>query len=95
MTAKSPYCAKGSHARQKGDQRMTQMTLKHRVRINVCDEHGRKQPVLRSGTARLPKRLLKWLFGDFCEVLVLTPGKTVGEVESHEVPPEVTVDAPV
>ena len=65
---------------------MTQMTLKHRVRINVCDEHGRKQPVLRSGTARLPKRLLKWLFGDFCEVLVLTPGKTVGEVEIHEVP---------
>lgn len=74
---------------------MTQMTLKHRVRINVCDEHGRKQPVLRSGTARLPKRLLKWLFGDFCEVLVLTPGKTVGEVEIHEVPPEVKEDAPV
>ena len=74
---------------------MTQMTLKHRVRINVCDEHGRKQPVLRSGTARLPKRLLKWLFGDFCEVLVLTPGKTVGEVEIHEVPSEVTSDASV
>ena len=45
--------------------------------------------------ARLPKRLLKWLFGDFCEVLVLTPGKTVGEVEIHEVPPEVKEDAPV
>ena len=48
---------------------MSQMTLKHRIRINVCDEHGRRQPVLRSGTARLPQRLLKWLFGDFCEVL--------------------------
>ena len=63
---------------------MTQMTLKHRVRINVCDEHGRKQPVLRSGTARLPKRLLKWLFGDFCEVLVLIPGTSVRNIEIHE-----------
>ena len=43
----------------------------------------------------VPKRLLKWLFGDFCEVLVLTPGKTVGEVEIHEVSPEVKEDAPV
>ena len=63
---------------------MTQMTLKHRVRINVCDEHGRKQAVLRSGTAWLPKRLLKWLFGDFCEVLVLTPGTSVRNIEIHE-----------
>lgn len=54
---------------------MTQMTLKHRVRINVCDEHGRKQPVLRSGTARLPKRLLKWLFGDFCECWCSPPAR--------------------
>ena len=42
------------------------MPLKHRVCINVCDGRGNKQPVLRSGTARIPKRLLKWLFGDFC-----------------------------
>ena len=59
---------------------MAQMTLKHRVRINVCDERGHRQPVLKSGTARLPKRLLKWLFGDFCQVLVLTPGKSVDEL---------------
>ena len=63
----------------------TLFPLKHRVRINVCDDRGHTQPVLRSGTARIPKRLLKWLFGDFCEVLVLTPGQTVGEVEIHEV----------
>lgn len=74
---------------------MTQMALKHRVRINVRDERGQKQPVLRSGTARIPKRLVKWLFGDFCEVLVLTPGKTVDEVEIHEIPSEVDKDAPV
>ena len=74
---------------------MTQMALKHRVRINVRDEHGQKQSILRSGTARIPKRLVKWLFGDFCEVLVLTPGKTVDEVEIHEIPSEVDKDAPV
>ena len=63
---------------------MTKIPLKHRVRINVCDERGCTQPVLQSGTVHIPKRLLKWLFGDFCEVLVLTPGKTVNEVEIHE-----------
>ena len=68
---------------------MTQIPLKHCVRINVCDEHGGKHPVLRSGTTRLPYRLLKWLFGDFCEVMVLTPGKTVDEVEIREESPEV------
>jgi hypothetical protein len=82
--------------RQKGGLKMHQtMPLKHRVCINVCDGRGNKQPVLRSGTARIPKRLLKWLFGDFCEVLVLTPGMTVGEVEIHELPREVDSDAPV
>ena len=74
---------------------MAYKPLKHRVRINVCDDSGHKQPVLKSGTARLPQRLLKWLFGDFSEVLVLTPGKTVDEVEIHELPTEVTDDAPV
>lgn len=71
------------------------MPMKHCVRINVCDERGHRHPVLHSGTTRIPKRLLKWLFGDFCEVLVLTPGKTVGEVEILELPPEVNRNAPV
>lgn len=74
---------------------MTKIPMKHRVRISVCDAHGRKHPVLRCGTKRLPRRLVKWLFGDFCEVLVLTPGKTVGEVEIRKVPGEVTEDAHV
>lgn len=69
------------------------MPLKHRVCINVCDRRGNKHPVLRSGTAQIPQRLLKWLFGDFCEVLVLTPGMTVGEVEIHELSREVNSDA--
>ena len=31
---------------------------------------------------------MRFLFGDFCEVLVLTPGRTVCGVEIHEVRPE-------
>lgn len=69
------------------------MPLKHRVCINVCDRRGNKHPVLRSGTAQIPQRLLKWLFGDFCEVLVLTPGMTVCEVEIHELSREANSDA--
>ena len=71
------------------------MNLQHRVQINIADRSGQKKQVLGSKKVRLPQRLLNLIFGDFCEVLVLTPGKTVGEVEIHEVPPEVTEDAPV
>lgn len=67
----------------------TTIPLKHRVSINVCNERGHREPVLHSSKARIPKRLLRWLFGDFCEVMVLSPGKTVCAVEIHEVPMEV------
>jgi hypothetical protein len=40
--------------------------------------------VLESGHIRLPKKLLTFLFGEFCEVLVLTPGETVQGVEIQE-----------
>ena len=60
------------------------MKLKHRVRINIADRAGQKQEVLQSGHRCLPKRLLTFLFGDFCEVLVLTPGETVQGIEIKE-----------
>lgn len=60
------------------------MSLRHRVRINIADRNGRKQEVLQSGSVSLPKRLLTWIFGDFCEVLVLTPGETVRGIEIQE-----------
>lgn len=60
------------------------MKLKHRVRINVADSRGRKKEVLRSEHRRISKRLLRLLFGEFCEVLVLTPGETVEGIEIRE-----------
>ena len=58
--------------------------MKHMVKIAVSD-NSKKTQVLAGGSIKLPKRLLRWLLGDFCEILVLTPGKTVQGVEIQEV----------
>lgn len=60
------------------------MRLKHKVKINIADLNGHKQEVLQSERRSIPKRLLTFLFGDFCEVLVLTPGETVQGIEIKE-----------
>lgn len=58
--------------------------MKHKVKIAVSNG-SKKTQVLTSGSIRLPMRLLRWLLGDFCEILVLTHGKTVQGVEIQEV----------
>ena len=60
------------------------MRLKHKVRINIADKNGNKQEVLQSEHRSIPKKLLTFLFGDFCEALVLTPGETVQGIEIRE-----------
>lgn len=60
------------------------MRLKHKVRINIADKNGKKQEVLQSEHRSLPKRLITFLFGDFCDVLVLTPGESVRGIEIKE-----------
>ena len=60
------------------------MRLKHKVRINIADKSGKKQEVLQSEHRSIPKRLLTFLFGEFCEVLVLTPGESVQGIEIKE-----------
>lgn len=60
------------------------MKLKHKVKINVADRDGHKQRVLQSEHLSIPKRLLTFLFGEFCEVLVLTPGESVQGIEIKE-----------
>ena len=57
---------------------------KHTVRINVADRSGKKNRVLTSTRFSLPRQLLRFLFGDFCQVLILTPGETVTGVEIRE-----------
>lgn len=60
------------------------MRFNHKVRINVSDLDGNKQEVLQTEHRRIPERLLKLLFGEFCEILVLTPGKSVQGIEIKE-----------
>lgn len=58
------------------------MKLKHK--INISDRNGHKQEVLQSEHRSIPKKLLTFLFGEFCEVLVLTPGESVQDIEIKE-----------
>ena len=60
------------------------MLPSHKVRINVADKRGGKQTVLQSSQMSIPKRLLTFFFGDFCDVLVLTPGESVRGIEIKE-----------
>ena len=61
------------------------MAIKHKIVINVSDPNGRKANVLRGADVKLPTRLLKFLFGDFTQVYLLSPGQTVESVDIREV----------
>jgi len=67
------------------------MGMKHRVRINVTDTATAKKRVLEGADRRLPRRLLRFLFGDFQQVYLLSPGQSVESVEIQEVKPEAAV----
>jgi hypothetical protein len=64
------------------------MNLRQRVKVNVTGRDGKRRRVLTSTRLSLPRRILKFLFGDFCDVLVLTPGEDVQSVEIHEIKEE-------
>ena len=57
---------------------------KHTVRINIANRQGEKRNILTSTRVSIPRRILRFLFGDFCQVLVLTPGETVEGIEINE-----------
>ena len=56
------------------------MAIKHKIVINVSDPNGRKANVLRGADVKLPARLLKFLFGDFTQVYLLSPGNAKTEI---------------
>ena len=60
------------------------MSIQHTVRIHVAPPDG-NLPVVKSGIRHIPRRLIRFLFGDCAEVLVLKPGETVKTVEIKEV----------
>ena len=60
------------------------MSIQHTVRIHVAHPDG-NLPVVKSGIRHIPRRLIRFLFGDCAEVLVLKPGEIVKTVEINEV----------
>ena len=61
------------------------MAVKHRIVINISDSGGRRKNVLKGADVKLPARLLKFLFGEFTQVYLLSPGQTVESVDIREV----------
>ena len=61
------------------------MNLHHKVCVNITDKQGSKQKVMQSRHMSLPKKLLAFIFGDFCDIIVLTPGESVRGIEIKEV----------
>ena len=59
--------------------------MTHNVRIKVAKNELESEMVLSSKTKQISSRIAKFLFGDYSEVLVLSPGKTVKAVEIHEI----------
>lgn len=61
------------------------MAIKHKVIINVTDANGNNIEVLRGGQLTLPQKIIKFLFGDYRQVFLLDPGKSVQSVDVKEV----------
>lgn len=58
--------------------------MKHRVVINVSKSNKKAQG-LKAAQLTLPRRILKWLFGDFTQVYLLKPGETIQSVDVKEI----------
>ncbi len=61
--------------------------MKHKVTINVLNGHG-PTSVLKGAQRRLPTRLIRLLFGDFTQIYMFAPGKTVESVDIKEIKEE-------
>lgn len=61
-----------------------EMNRKHKVTVSIADGAGSREKIMTSRRMTIPKRLISWMFGDFCEVLVLSPGRSVKGIEISE-----------
>ncbi len=64
--------------------------MRHKVTINVTDENGRRETVLKGADRWLPRRLLRLLLGDFTQVYLLKPGQSIESVDVNEIRKEKT-----
>ncbi len=57
----------------------------HKVQINVAEANGQNRKVLGSRFKRISNRLLHFILGDYSQVLILKPGKSIQAIEIKEI----------
>lgn len=57
--------------------------MKHRVNIVVQTKSGREE-LLKTKHLKLREKIMRAIFGDFCEVIVLNPSKQINQIQIQE-----------
>ena len=57
--------------------------MKHSVKVLIETKNGREE-LLKSRHLKIRERIMKFLFGDFCEVIVLNPSKQINRIQVEE-----------
>lgn len=60
--------------------------MAHKVKVNLVTKDNRKEMLYASKRISLPRKLVRLLFGDATQILIMQPGQTVEQVEFIELP---------
>lgn len=60
--------------------------MAHKVRVNVVTKDDREEMLYAGKKISLPKKLVRLLFGEATQILIMQPGQTVEQVEFIELP---------
>ena len=66
--------------------------MKHKVKVNLITKENRKKQLYEERTISLPRRIVRFLFGEATQILIMQPGQSVKTVEFFELPEEVDND---
>lgn len=58
--------------------------MKHSVKVMVETKKGRKE-LLNSRHLKIREKIMKLIFGEFCEVIILNPSKKIDKIQIEEV----------
>ena len=60
--------------------------MAHKVRVNVVTKDNRKEMLYAGKKISLPRKLVRLLFGEATQILIMQPGQSVEQVEFIELP---------
>lgn len=60
--------------------------MAHKVKVNLVTKDNRKEMLYASKKISLPRKLVRLLFGEATQILIMQPGQTVEQVEFIELP---------